>query len=443
MKPSRIDFDRRCRQPVFAPGSAISTSAAALVLLLVLLSLGGGRAFAAGASPPQWHPLLIISLDAFRWDYTELHPEQTPVLRRLKAEGGSARSLISVFPSNTFPNHYSIVTGLRPEHHGLINNLMFDPVRGEFFRMGLPKLAGEPGWWGGEPIWVTAVLQGRRSACSFWVGSEAEIHGARPTFWKPFDYSLPFADRLRELVGWLSLPAGERPDVVTFYLEETNSVAHTFGPDAPETLAAIHLLDTEVGRILQELGRAGVEPNLVIVSDHGMTRVRPERCVALDDFIDLSSVQLDFTGPVAGLRPRPGVTVAEVMAKLAILPAGAVALRKEDLPARFHLEGDNPRIPPIWVLPQEGGWAAPRQALADWLAKTRGEHGYDPRLRDMQGTLIVHGPDLVTGGKVIEATENIHLYNLFCALLHLTPAPNDGDNRLVRSLKAKPKPFNR
>jgi predicted AlkP superfamily pyrophosphatase or phosphodiesterase len=413
-----------------------------LALLLVLLSPSLSRAFAAGPPAATTHPLLIISLDAFRWDYLDLHPEQTPVLRRLKVEGGSARSLISVFPSNTFPNHYSIVTGLRPEHHGLINNQMFDPVRGEFFRLGLPKSTGGRDWWGGEPIWATAVLQGRRSACSFWVGSEAEIHGARPTFWKPFDYSIPFPDRLTELIGWLTLPAGKRPEVVTFYLEETNSVAHNFGPDAPETLAAIHLLDTEVGRILEELGRVGVEPNLVIVSDHGMTRVRPERCVALDDFIDLSTVQVDFSGPVAGLRPKPGVTVEEVLAKLAKLPAGAVALRNQNLPARFHLEGGNPRIPPIWVLPQEGGWAAPKKLLSDWLSKTKGEHGYDPALQDMQGILIVHGPDLVTGGKVIEATENIHLYNLFCALLHLTPAQNDGDNRLVRSLKARPKPFN-
>ncbi|HEU5079745.1 MAG TPA: ectonucleotide pyrophosphatase/phosphodiesterase [Opitutaceae bacterium] len=380
----------------------------------------------------QSHPLLVVSLDAFRWDYCDLHPKETPNLRRLKKEGASAKSLISVYPSNTFPNHYSIATGLRPEHHGMINNTFFDPQIGAYFRYTSRECVGDSRWWGGEPIWITAVKQGRRSACSFWVGSETAIDGLRPTYWMHYDYSIPFAQRLEQLVGWLTLPEGERPDLVMFYLEETNSVAHTFGPESPETVKAIQLLDTRIGAMIEALDRAGVNPNLVVVSDHGMTDVKPERCVALDDIIDLSTVQVDFTGPQAGLRPLKG-SVEELLAKLQHLPAGAVAYRREDLPKALHV-GDNPRFPPVWVVPQEGGSISTKQALAAWLAKTKGEHGYDPEIRSMQGTLIVHGPDLASDGRAIDSVENIDLYNLFCALLRLKPAPNDGDDRAVREL---------
>jgi len=378
-------------------------------------------------------PLLLLSLDGFRWDYCDLYPKETPTLHRLKRGGASARGLIPVFPSNTFPNHYSIVTGLWPAHHGVLNNVMFDPDSGRFFRNNLPAAVHDSRWWGGEPIWVTAIKQGRHSACSFWPGSEAEIEGVRPNHWKNFDPKESFEARLEELVGWFRVPPEERPDVTTFYLEETNSVGHNFGPASPEIATAIRLLDTRVGLIIQRLEAEGITPNVVIVSDHGMTEVKPERCVALDEYLDPSTVQVDFGGPVCGLRPKPGTTVDEVMSHLQKLPAGAKAYRAEDLPERFHLKG-NARIPPIWVLPAEGGSVSSKELLASWLSKTRGEHGFDPALESMHGTLIVQGPAFRSDGAVIDPVENIHLYHLFCALLHVKPTPNDGDERLVKSL---------
>lgn len=400
-----------------------------IALVAGAFSVARGEASAEGAAP--YHPLLLISLDAFRSDYCDLHPAETPNLRRLKAEGASARALISVYPSNTFPNHYTIVTGLWPAHHGVINNTMFDPASGQIFRNNLPTVRDSM-WWGGEPIWVTAVKQGLRSACSFWPGSEAEIDGVRPSFWKLYDYSIPFEKRLDELVGWLTLPADRRPNVVIFYLEETNSVGHTYGPESPETAAAIRLLDTRVGAILERLRASNIEPNLVVVSDHGMTTVIPERCVALDDYIDLSTVQVDFSGPVAGLRPLSG-SVDDLVQKLKAMPKGVDVRRLEDMPARFHLKG-SPRLPPVWIMPELGGSIATRASIATWLPKTHGEHGYDPQLPPMHATLIVHGPAFKSDGRVIDEVENIHLYNLFCAVLHLKPARNDGDQRLVQAL---------
>jgi len=396
-------------------------------LLLLGVSLKGAPA-----------PLLLISMDAFRWDYCDLHPNETPHLRALRESGASAKALIPVYPSNTFPNHYTIVTGLWPAHHGMINNNMFDPTLGLFFHNNQVAATHDSRWWGGEPIWVTAEKQGYASACSFWPGSEAEVGGHQPTYWKTYDYSVPFEKRLDELVGWLKAPAEKRPLVAAFYLEETNSQGHTFGPDSPELLAAIQLLDTRLGVILDRLKGEGITVNLVIVSDHGMTDVSLDRVVVLDDYLEMSQVQLDFDGPEAGLRPVGNATVDSIMAALAKLPPQVKAYRAEDLPERFHLK-NNPRIPPIWIAAEQG-WGIYRNSYLNTVRSHfhRGEHGYDPALESMRGILIVNGPAFKSGGVSIAPVENIHLYNLLCGALRLKPAPNDGDDRLVKALlKAK------
>ncbi|MSU51795.1 MAG: alkaline phosphatase family protein [Opitutaceae bacterium] len=406
----------------------LRTGAIALALLLTLLA--GCALFNAPASIP---PLLLISLDGFRWDYCALHPDETPHLRRLMREGVSARALIPAYPTNTFPNHYSIVTGLYPSHHGIINNHLYDPRLGEFFHYNRPGGVGNSRWWGGEPIWVTAIKQGRKSASSFWVGTEAEIGGVRPTFWKPYDYTIPFKLRLDELSGWLLLPAGQRPAIITFYFEETNSAGHKFGPDSPELAAAVKLLDGQIGMIQDRLRAEGQSVNLVIVSDHGMTNCGADRVILLDDYVDLNTVQVDFDGTVVGMRPLAGSSTSSLLRAFATLPH-AKAYRVEDLPARFRASA-NPRNPPVWIVPEEG-WGITRRARFETVRNRflKGQHGYDNGFASMQGILIAHGPSFKTGGVVVDHVENIHLYNLMCAALHLTPAPNDGDDRLIRAM---------
>ncbi len=401
---------------------------------LACLGLALANHSALATSVEETPPLLLISIDGFRWDYCELHPAETPRLRQLKQEGASARGLIPVFPSNTFANHYSIVTGLYPSHHGIINNYFYDPVLQAAFHYNQPELVQQSRWWGGEPVWVTAIKQGRKSACSFWVGSEAEIQGIRPAYWKVFDYKIPFAQRLDELAGWLSLPLDQRPAFASFYLEETNSVAHAFGPDSPELIATLKLIDDRIGAIVDRLRRENRPVNLVIVSDHGMTSSSPDRVVVLDDYLDVKTVQVDFDGPVTGLRPSAGQDDT-VLKALARLPHAKV-YRVEDLPRHLHVTA-NVRNPPIWIIADEGWHVDRRSTLASLHARKHGfihgEHGYDPSLASMRGLLIAHGPAFKRGAVIETLVENVHLYNLMCAALHLAPAPNDGDDRLVRA----------
>lgn len=380
--------------------------------------------------------VVYVGVDGFRWDYLEKF--QPPNLTQLAKAGVRAERMEASFPTLTFPNFYTLATGLRPEHHGIIGNSMFDPEFQEKFSLGSPAVQ-EGKWWGGEPIWVTAQKQGLRSACMFWPGSEAEISGVRPWEWRKFDYKVTPDDRVRTVLDWLALPEAERPRLITLYFHEADTAGHKFGPDSPETKDAVALVDAAIGTLREGVHRLGLADvvNYVIVSDHGMTELSPDRVIPLSEKIDLAKVNVDFSGAVAGLRPHEGENVEEIYQALAAKPDHYKVYRREEIPERLHFRAHR-RIPPIVMIADEG-WMITREPLTN---VTRGifqkaTHGFDPALPSMGATLIADGPAFKKG-VTLPPFENIQVYNLLCATLGLKPAKNDGDRRLLDQVMAHP-----
>jgi predicted AlkP superfamily pyrophosphatase or phosphodiesterase len=274
----------------------------------------------------------------------------------------------------------------------------------------------------------------------FWPGSEAEIAGARPTYYQAFDGSVTCAQRVDGLLGWLSLPADQRPTFCTLYLDVVDHAGHDHGPDAPETAAAVRDVDAAMERLSSGLAVRGLRDttNLIIISDHGMTSVLEGHLLFLDDFVDLAAVKIDFLGVQAGLRPlsgSPGALKARIMPAL---PAHVHLYLREEIPERLHFR-DNPRIPPLVILADEGWEIATRASFEKRTKPEHGDHGYDPALPSMGATFIANGPAF-RHGVVLPPFENIHIYNLLCAVLGLKPSPNDGDDRLVHTALLAPPP---
>ncbi len=399
----------------------------------VLLLLGAPFC-AAAEGPANGQIVILVGLDGFRWDYLEKFKPAT--LSRLAAGGVRAEKMVPSFPSLTFPNFYTIATGLRPEHHGIIGNNMFDPRTGESFSLG-SKAVGDGHWWEGEPIWVTAQKQGMRAACMFRPGSEAEICGMRPWQWKPFDHDVSPEARVTTVLQWMALPAAERPRLVTLYFHEADSAGHRFGPDAPETAAAVDQCDKAIAQLVEGIHKLDLDEavNLVIVSDHGMAEVSPDRTIILSDLVKPAGVQVDFSGAVAGLRPPPEL-VGEVYAALAAKHDHFQVYRREEVPERLHFR-DHPRIPPI-VLMADEGWTIVKRPLLGDVARAaflRATHGFDPALPSMGATFIGSGPSFKHGA-TIPPFDNVEIYSLLCKILGLKPAANDGENRLADAVLA-------
>lgn len=380
-------------------------------------------------------PLILISIDGFRWDYLQIH--EAPTLKRLAAGGVHATRLTPSFPSKTFPNHYTLVTGLYPQNHGIVANWFWDPGIGEMFNM--TKL-DEKWWAGGEPVWITAEKQGVRSACFFWPGCETPHRGVRPFRSLPFNKKLTAAQRVDGLLAWLDVPPAERPQFLTLYFDHVDDAGHKYGPTAPETRAAVQEADAAIARLLAGLAARGLREsaNLVIVSDHGMSENSPDRVIFFEDLMDINTVQVESNGPNGGVRPKPGtVTAAELAASIrAKAPPQLQVYLREDVPARFHYSrGD--RIPPV-VLIADDGWNI--ESKVGWpnraASYSRATHGWDPATTKMGALFIASGPAFRRGVEIPDV-ENIHVYDLLCAALGITPAANDGDDRLARAALRK------
>jgi len=335
------------------------------------------------------------------------------------------------FPVLTFPNHYTIVTGLLPAHHGIVANRMRDPG-GARFRYSDSAAVRQSMWWGGEPVWVTAEQQVVRSATFFWPGSEAEIKGRRPTFSKAYDEAVPAADRVDTVLAWLTRPDSLPTRFVALYFSTVDHAGHDYGPHAPETRAAVLALDSAMGRLVGGLAAHGLtdQVNIVVVSDHGMAEVRADRVVVLDDLLDTGSVDLIESHALFMMNPKDGDT-ARLLRSLAGSPH-LHAWRGDSVPAALRYTG-HPRIPAVVGVPDEGWALLKRSTVRSMNRAVGGGHGYLPTDTSMHALFIAAGPGIRRSGTV-EPFSNIHVYALLCELLGLRPAPNDGSLDSVRTL---------
>ena len=374
--------------------------------------------------------VILISIDGFRPDYIER--TASPALHILVKEGVQAKALISSFPSMTFSNHYTIVTGLYPEHHGIISNTFYDPDFNATYRMSGPT-SRESRWWGGEPIWVTAELQGRISASFFWVGSETEIRGKRPTYWKNYDGKIPNSDRVDTVLSWIDLPVEKRPSLITLYFSLIDEVGHDYGPDSPKTLHAVEQIDSVLGRLIRGLRKRNIYDvvDVVLVSDHGMSQQSPDRVIYLEDYIDSTDARVVDWSPNLAIIPSSGKE-EKVYNALKNAHEHLKLYRKEEIPDRFHYR-NNRRITPLLGVADDG-WKIVRNRTQGGSRRfSYGGHGYDPMLNSMHALFLARGPHFKSGFTA-EQFENIHVYSILCRILSLKPASNDGDWEKVRGL---------
>lgn len=411
-----------------------------LLLCSLVAFIGGCATFGShpkvAADEPT--PLLLISIDAYRHDY--LQRGFSPTLAALANDGVKAASMQPSFPSLTFPNHYTLVTGLTPDHHGVVNNTMFDPELGKF-SLGSRKAISDGHWWAeGTPIWETADRHGLRTATMFWPGSEASIHGHRPDYWKPFDGSVTSMQRVDQVLAWLDLPADERPDFLTLYFDAVDHAGHTYGPDAPQVDEALRETDAAMAHLVQGLKQRKLfnHINLIVVSDHGMASVPEANSVMMDQLIPMDQVRTVSMGILAGFNPKSDsaedqAAFDHVEQLLVRSQEHMQCWDKTRVPARLAY-GRNARVPQLLCL-ADVHW---RITTSEYAAKRKGrvslgEHGFDNAEPTMQAIFVAHGPAFRVGAKV-PAFHNVDVYPLMTHLLGLPTAANDGSYNAVKTM---------
>lgn len=403
-----------------------------IIRRLLSLVLALGLTIAAGAAAAREkapHLTILVSIDGFRADY--LDRGDTPVMKAL-AENGARAAMRPSFPTVTFPNHYALITGKRPDGNGIVANTMLDPnVSSEKFTMR----SLEPAWWSqAKPFWVSVEQQGQRAAAMFWPGSEVEIDGVRPSRWVKFDATMPGEARVDQVLAWLDSADGPPIAFSTLYFDIVDTEGHHYGPDSPEVRAAAASVDAALGRLVEGLKARGrfESTDIVIVADHGMAPLPAAHRVVLDDLVDVSKIELVTTGAVTAFSPKPGERKAVETAFLAKPLPHMTCWRKNRIPARFHY-GRNPRVPAIVCL-SETGWytttLAAKQKPSAWDGKDGGAHGFDPYDPTMRAVFVAHGPSFKRG-VALPVFDNVDVYALLAKVTGVRPEKTDGSLKLV------------
>ncbi|CAM8963842.1 unnamed protein product [Rhodiola kirilowii] len=383
--------------------------------------------------------VILISSDGFRFGYQ--YKTSTPNIHRLIANGTEADlGLIPVFPTLTFPNHYSIVTGIYPAYHGIINNYFTDPVTGDKFNMG----SHESKWWLGEPLWETVVNHGLKAATYFWPGSEVKKGNwdCPLKYCQRYNGSVPFEDRVDTVLSYFDLPSSDIPAFITLYFEDPDHQGHQVGPDDQQVTEAVARIDRMIGKLINGLEERGVfeDVTLIMVGDHGMVGTCDKKLIFLDDLAPWIKIPSDWVysyTPLLSIRPPPGYDLKEVVKKMnEALQSGKVAngeylkvYPKEELPERLHYSASD-RIPPIIGLVAEGFKIEQKNTKSQ---ECGGDHGYDNAFFSMRTIFVGHGPQFAKGRKV-PSFENVQIYNTISSILNIQGAPNNGTSSFPTSI---------
>lgn len=398
--------------------------------------------------------VILVSLDGFKAEY--LDRWDLPNFTRAAARGARARWMQPVFPSLTFPNHYSLVSGVHPQKHGIVGNRFWDPERRQQYIYTDNAIVTQGHWYQREPVWVTAESQGMVAACYFWPGSEAPINGVRPTIYNTYSASVPNEDRVKTVLEWLRMPPDKRPHLITLYFSELDTASHSAKLETTEVIEAGRSLDRAIGLLMDGVDALPVKDQVYVLltSDHGMVDTSARQVVQLTSLLgaaEIADLEAAYSGPVANLHVRGGEPRARALSDRinAGLKNGRAYLRR-DLPARFQYTS-NPRAGDVIIVMDEA-WSlnAPRipassapRALPPSVEKpeqqrTRpdvwGAHGWDPELPSMRALFLAWGPK-IRAGATVDPIHNVDVYPFITEVLGLKPAADiDGRSGYVRRL---------
>jgi predicted AlkP superfamily pyrophosphatase or phosphodiesterase len=377
--------------------------------------------------------VIMVSLDGFRYDYPKRY--HASHLLALATSGAAApQGMIPSYPSVTFPNHYTIITGLYPEHHGIVANHFYDPARKETYSYHDSKAVADGTWYGGTPLWVLAEQQGMRSASFFWVGSEADIQKVRPTYYLKFDNAFPNGKRVEQVLAWLHLPPAQRPHFITLYFSDVDSAGHEYGPDSPEVADAVQKLDREIGKLEDGIRESKLPVDLIVVADHGMAKVEGPPVHLYDFGLQKSSFE-QVVGPL--LYPRSEEDAQNAYLALRGKSDKFEVYRRGEMPGRLHYDS-NPREGDPVIVPT-GPYFITAGAGPEPEHPPVGAHGYDPsRMPEMKAIFFASGPD-IRRGVSLPPFENVNVFPLIAKILGLDittlkTAPIDGQLTVLQPI---------
>ena len=401
--------------------------------IFILICLLGLSVFSKAFSREKEPIVILISLDGFRHDYVErFQPEN---LGRFIAEGTAAKGLIPSFPSKTFPNHYTIATGMLPEHHGLVDNSFYEPEKDLVYTMSNRDIVQDGYWYGGTPLWVLAEQNGLKAVSFFFVGSEAPVQGIRPSEYFDYDETIPNLTRVSKVFEWLQLPDSERPRFISLYFSDMDDIGHAYGPSNEEKLRpVITKLDRELGALFEGVKSLDLPVHIILVSDHGMTDVPKENLVNLDELTEGIEARVVNDGALAHVYLKDK---KEKKKAIKLIQSRNPHISIDDLERNENYTDTSlypQRIGDFLVIPDLGYYLADNRGMMRYqnrsaLIKTDvfGEHGFSPKYQDLWGIFYANGP-MIKSGYQIEPFQNIHIYPLICQILGL-PIPENIDGK--------------